>query len=416
MALDVQRASRAGSGHPAGVPDLVVLGLGGMLGAGAFVGLAPAAEAAGRWLLVGVLLAALAALCSAFSTSDQSAAYVGYGSGYACTKEHLGRWPGRLAGTGLLVGKLASLAAVAGAFGAYLMPARPWVAAVTVIVLAAALGSANLATPRWVSWAVTGFVVAVLVVVIIVCFTVPPPEQVVPVSGQPGADNPRMLLTAGSVVFFGLIGFERITSPADGRAYPQRKVRMAIPFVIGLGALLYLLLGWATLRQLGSARLALSPAPLRDAVVAADGAVLLPLISAAAAVALGAMALIVSVDLRRALLSLSRNRDLPLGLSKAPWRAQLLAAAGASGLVLLLSPEIALQFAACCLLTYYAFTNAAARLLLVEDRTWPMRTACLGLGLSVVLLMSLPPVLLLATLVTVVAGSCVAAMITRQWR
>ncbi|MBB4676635.1 APC family permease [Crossiella cryophila] len=416
MALDVPRASSAESSRAVGVPDLVVLGLGGMLGAGAFIGLAPAAEAAGRWLLVGVVLAALAALCTAFSTSDQSAAYVGYGSGYACTKEHLGRWPGRLAGTGLLVGKLASLAAVAGAFGAYLMPARPWVAAVTVIVVAAAIGAADLATPRWVSWAVAAFVLMVLTVVIIACFAVPPPEQVIPVAGQPGADNPRMLLTAGSVMFFGLVGFERITSPADGRAYSGRNVRRAIPFVIGLGLLLYLLLGWAALRQLGPARLALSPSPLRDALVAADGAVLLPLVSAGAAVALGAMALIVSVDLRRALFSLARDRDLPLGLSRSPWRAQLLAAAGASGLVLLLTPEIALQFAACCLLTYYAFTNAAARLLLIEDRTWPMRTACLGLGLSVVLLMSLPPVMLLATLVTVVTGSCVAALLTRQWR
>ncbi|MBP2473821.1 APA family basic amino acid/polyamine antiporter [Crossiella equi] len=403
-------------GRTIGVPDLVVLGLGGMLGAGAFIGLAPAAEASGRWLLVGVVLAAIGALCTAFSTSDQSAAYVGYGSGYACTKEHLGRWPGRLAGTGLLVGKLASLAAVAGAFGQYLMPARPWVAAVTVIVLAASVGAVRADPPRWLVWAVTGFVLAVLLVVVVACFTIPPVDQVRPAPGQPGADNPRMLITSGSIVFFGLIGFERITSPADGRVYPTRAVRRAIPWVVGIGTLLYLALGWAMLRQLGAARLALSPTPLRDALAAADGAVLVPLITAGAVVALGAMAVVVSVDLRRALLSLSRDRELPLGLGKAPWRVQLLAAAGASGLVLLVSPVTALQFAACCLLTYYAFTNAAARLLLAEDRTWPMRTACLGLGMSVVLLMSLPPVLLLATLATVVAGSCVAALVSRQWR
>jgi len=52
-------------------------------------------------------------------------------------------------------------------------------------------------------------------------------------------------------------------------------------------------------------------------------------------------------------------------------------------LVVALSPSTTIGFAACAMLAYYAFTNASARILLKEDRTWPMRTACFGLGLSV---------------------------------
>jgi APA family basic amino acid/polyamine antiporter len=57
------------------------------------------------------------------------------------------------------------------------------------------------------------------------------------------------------------------------------------------------------------------------------------------------------------------------------------------------------------MLAYYAFTNASARILLKEDRTWPMRTACFGLGLSVLYGMTQPPVSLAATVAVVLLGS-----------
>ena len=65
----------------------------------------------------------------------------------------------------------------------------------------------------------------------------------------------------------------------------------------------------------------------------------------------------------------------------------------------------ALGVAACGTLFYYAFTNASARVLLQNDRTWPMRTACLGLGLSVLLAMSMPVPALLISLAGLGAGT-----------
>ncbi len=48
-----------------GVFDAVTIGLGSMIGAGIFVALAPAAEAAGSGLLVGPAVAAAIAYCNA---------------------------------------------------------------------------------------------------------------------------------------------------------------------------------------------------------------------------------------------------------------------------------------------------------------------------------------------------------------
>jgi APA family basic amino acid/polyamine antiporter len=69
------------------------------------------------------------------------------------------------------------------------------------------------------------------------------------------------------------------------------------------------------------------------------------------------------------------------------------------------SPSTAIGLAACAMLAYYAFTNASARILLKEDRTWPMRTACFGLGLSVLYGMTMPPFLLATTIGVVLLGS-----------
>jgi len=48
-----------------------------MLGAGVFAAFGPASDIAGKYALIGVVLAALLAACSAFSTADQARAFPG---------------------------------------------------------------------------------------------------------------------------------------------------------------------------------------------------------------------------------------------------------------------------------------------------------------------------------------------------
>jgi APA family basic amino acid/polyamine antiporter len=98
---------------------------------------------------------------------------------------------------------------------------------------------------------------------------------------------------------------------------------------------------------------------------------------------------------------MSESGDLPvLGTA-----ARVLVAAGAAVGVLVAGPVQAIELAATCALFYYAFTNASARLLAREERVWPARTACFGLGVTVLIGMTMPPVdLAIALGVTVLAG------------
>ncbi|MGA9347000.1 MAG: amino acid permease, partial [Nocardioidaceae bacterium] len=58
-----------------GTGDAVVIGLSAMIGAGVFAAFAPAAQAAGSLLLVGLLVAAVVAYCNATSSAQLAAQY-----------------------------------------------------------------------------------------------------------------------------------------------------------------------------------------------------------------------------------------------------------------------------------------------------------------------------------------------------
>src|SRR5437764_3663956 len=110
-----------------GVGDAVVIGLGSMIGAGVFAAFAPAAQAAGAGLLLGLAVAAVVAYCNATSSARLAALYPESGGTYVYGRRRLGDVWGYLAGAAFVVGKVASCAAMALTFAHYAAPsiARP---------------------------------------------------------------------------------------------------------------------------------------------------------------------------------------------------------------------------------------------------------------------------------------------------
>jgi APA family basic amino acid/polyamine antiporter len=393
------------------VSTAVVLGLGAVLGAGMFIGLAPAAAAAGRWFLPALLISAVAALCCAFSTADQSRAHPDAGGGYEYIRNQLGPWSARIGGSAHLLSRAAVAAALAATFADYVFPEHRPAAALGLLVVTAVIGAAGVRWSTRLSWTLAGVVLVALVLVVVVCFSVAPPAVAPTVAGAPGADDAGGIMGAAGLMFVAFSGFERITAPLRGDpACSARRLRTAIPVLVALVLVVHLAVGAAVVHQLGTARLALSPAPLRDAMIAADARFLAPVVQVGAAVAAVSALFFVFAGSRRTLAAMAEAGDLPVSLAGAPdapppWPLDLIGGAAAVIAVLLLTPAQALAVGACGALFYYAFTNASARILLQKDRTWPMRTACLGLGLSVLLAMSLPVGAMLITVVAMAVGT-----------
>ncbi|CUR57002.1 conserved membrane hypothetical protein [metagenome] len=380
-----------------GTSDAVVVGLSAMLGAGVFVAFTPAAEAAGRGLLLGLGIAAVIAFCNAVASAQLASSYPSSGGTYLFGREVLGPWWGFLAGWGFVIGKTASCAAMAMTFAAYALPgtstAAGWwqrglaasvVAAFTVLNLR---GVTRTATAARVLLATT---LVVLVGFLAVVGT-GDPAPVEPLAATGGVWG---VLQAAGLLFFAFAGYARIATLAEEVRKPELLGR-AILVALGTAVALYLLVGLALVHVLGDA-LPTTPTPVAAATeaVGADWAVPIVRIGAAAA-ALGALlALLAGVG--RTTLAMARERDLPAPLAsvdprhQVPDRAQVVI--GVAVVVLVLAADLrgAIGFSSFGVLVYYAVANLSALRQPAEQRRWPRGLQVLGLVGCVVMAAALP--------------------------
>ncbi len=406
-----------------GTADAVVLGLAAMVGTGVFTVWAPAAAAAGPWLLLAVLLAGVVAACNAVSTADLAATYPESGGGYVYGRQRLAPWAGRLAGVAFLTGKTASAAAAAAAFGLYVLPAYPGVAAAAAIIGVTAL---NVAGVRWTAraaWALVTGVLAVLAVVVAVGLLQPvggtgsvPTDPVEALDSHPGALG---VATAAGLVFFAFAGYARIATLGEEVRDPARTIRRAIPLALGIALVVYLAVAAALLVGLGVDRLAREPTPLVALVSGLSTPGLGVLVRLGAAVATVSVLLSVLVGVSRTGLAMARRRELPaplavIGKRGTPWRADLLAAAVALVVAVLAGPLAAIALSACSVLVYYAVINAAALRLRRAERRWPPWTAWLGLALCIGLALLLPPTSVLITSGVLAVGLAATTLLGRR--
>ncbi|MDR7303067.1 APC family permease [Haloactinomyces albus] len=400
----------------------IPLGLGGMLGAGLFVGLAPASALAGVWLLLGVPIAGLTAVCCALSTAEQSAVYRGPGAAYACIRSQLGIAPGRIAASTYLLGQIAAMAAIASAVGAYLPTSSPVIAAVAILLTVVA-ATAGLRIRGGAAWLWLCLTLTVSALVVAACWAIAPlPPTGVPAGGNTPGPTPMGIPAAAGILLFAFLGFERLTAPAEERdRYGRPAVRRGLIVMFTIAGTVVVIVSASVIHQLGAARLALSPTPMIRALQAADAAALTSLVGVGVALAMLPVLLGVLELFRSTALAVLQDGDLPASLGRragsgTPYLLDLAGGIAAAGLAFLVEPAQAIALAACCVLVHYAFANAGARVLLVEDRTWRMRMTCLGVGLCVILAMSMPVPAMLGTLGAAVLGPVLAGVLFRLRR
>lgn len=409
-----------------GTPDAVVLGLAAMVGTGVFAVWTPAAAAAGPWLPLAVVLAALVALANALCTADLARAHPeSGGGGYRYGRERLGPAAGRLAGVAYLTGAYASAAAAAGVFGAYVLPSEPLPAALSVIVAATVL---NVAGVRWTAraaYALVGGTLAVLLVVVVVgLFGSGGTEIASAAAPEPGSVAVRGGLlgvgTAAGLVFFAFTGYARIATLGATAREPERTVPRAILLALGATLLVYLLVAVALLVGLGPQRLAVEATPLVALVDTGRDSALGVLVRVGAAVAAGSALLTVLIGASRMQLAMARRGELPRVLAVVagngtPRRADALGGLVAVVIAVLAGPFAAIAVSACAVLVYYAVVDTAALRLPPGERRRPAWTAWFGL-IGCVVLAVLLPFAQVAITAGVLAVLWTACTVFPQWR
>ena len=393
-----------------GLTDAVVIGLGSMLGAGVFAAFAPAAAAAGGGLLIGLAIAALVAYCNAAASAQLAAQYPSSGGTYVYGRERLGHWPGFLAGWSFVIGKTASCAAMALTFAAYAAPAG-WEKPVAVGAVLA------LATVNYFGVTRTAGLTRIIVAVVLVALVV------VLLAGAFGGTSAAHdlgadlfehgwygILQSAGLLFFAFAGYARIATMGEEVTNPARTIPRAILTALGIVLVIYVLIAIVVLRSLGADQLAVSDAPLVDAVIASSWSWASPVVQiGAAAAALGALLALVA-GVGRTSLAMARNRDLPPWLAgvhpkyQIPHHAEIALAVVVSVLVLTVDLRGAIGFSSFGVLVYYLIANAAAFTQESSQRRFPRALQIVGALGCVVLVATLPPVSIAIGLGVLVLG------------
>jgi APA family basic amino acid/polyamine antiporter len=345
-----------------GTVDAVTIGLGSMIGAGIFVALAPAAEAAGSWLLAGLAVAAVVAYCNASSSARLAARYPQSGGTYVYGRERLGEFWGHAAGWSFVVGKTASCAAMALTVGYYAWPTHAHAVAVGVVVVLTAVNVVGVQRSVLLTRVIVAVVLAVLAMVVAVLL------------GSGRVDLERLefghfvgvgdVLQAAALLFFAFAGYARIATLGEEVRNPARTIPRAIPIALGVALAVYAAVAIALISVMGSAALASATAPLADAVAGYPG--LVPVVRVGAVVAAVGALLALILGVSRTTLAMARDRQLPHGLAAvhprfdSPYRAEVAVGFVVAVLAAFVDVRGAIGFSSFTVLLYYAITNAAA--------------------------------------------------------
>lgn len=403
-----------------GLGDAVFIGLGSMIGAGVFAVWAPAADAAGTGLLIGLAIAAVVAFANATASAQLAAAHPTSGGTYAYGRAELGPWWGFVAGWGFVVGKTASCAAMALTFAAYAAP-RGWERPVAIAAVVA------LTAVNWFGVTRTAGAARVIVVV-----TLGALAAAVTAAFEAGATPEWFsseavwqgggygILQSAGLLFFAFAGYARIATMGEEVRDPRHVIPRAIVIAFVIALAVYAVVAVAVLSTLGPADVAASTEPVADAAAQSGwGWITVVVRVGAAAASLGALlALIAGVS--RTTYAMARERDLPARLDRVhprwhvPHRAELSVAAVVVVLVALVDLRGAIGFSSFGVLLYYFVANVAASHQRGDARRYPIALQVVGGVGCLVLAATLPWQAVVAGVVVVAVGVAYRALRLRR--
>lgn len=359
----------------------ILLGLGSIIGTGAFVSIGFGVELAGSWIIWALLLAAAVATFNGLSSAQLAAIHPVSGGTYEYGYQFLNRQLGFTAGWLFVLAKSASAATAALAVGVALqtwLAGPDWLVQVfagltllifTLLVLGG-LRRSNRANAILVALAITA-----LLIFVAISANTPMPD--VAAVAKPTWQN---LLASAGLLFVAYTGYGRIATMGEEVKNPRHVIPRAILATVVVVTLLYALIGWGVLHYL--------PLTSSGDFVLSN---LLPsgvwrqLVAVGAVIAMCGVILNLILGVSRVVLAMARRGDLPTRWSQLnQQRTSAPTAVWVTFIVMLLvvisgDLKIAWSFSAFTVLVYYSITNLAALRVKAEERFVPRWISVLGL-------------------------------------
>lgn len=379
------------------LPGAVLLGLGSIVGTGAFVSIGIAAGVAGSSVVIAIFLAGLLATCNGLSSAQLAADHPVSGGTYEYGYRYLNPTLGFTAGWMFMAAKSASAATAALGLAGYLLDAvglaglTPRIAfGVGAVIAVTALVWRGTRSSNRANAVIVSVTLATLALFVVTGIPAASEGAAVNLRGVlPGRDGYRALLEATALMFVAYTGYGRIATLGEEVRDPRRTIPRAIVVTLIVSALLYVSVGVVAVGSVGAEALAdmtaRTAAPLEEAASLIAGPVV------AKALALGAITAMLSVllnlvlGLSRVLLAMARRGDVPTRLAtvdesrSSPTAAVVTVGVIIGALVLVGDVKTTWSFSAFTVLVYYALTNLAALRLPPEARRFPRWISLAGL-------------------------------------
>ena len=379
------------------LPGAVFLGLGSIVGTGAFVSIGIAAGVAGPSVLLAIVLASLLATFNGLSSAQLAAAHPVSGGTYEYGYRYLNPTLGFTAGWMFMSAKSASAATAALGLAGYLLDAFGMGSAGLRVAagLAAVLGVTALvwhgtSRSNRANAAIVGVTLTTLLLFVAVGAPAAAEGAAANLAGLlPDRAGVRGLLEATALMFVAYTGYGRIATLGEEVSDPERTIPRAIILTLVVSALLYVTVGAVAVGAVGAPRLAemtaSRAAPLEDAAMSFGGSTLAKVLAFGAITAMLGVLLNLILGLSRVLLAMARRGDAPGGLAviddaRSSPAAAVIAVGVVIGLLVLIGDvQTTWSFSAFTVLVYYALTNFAALRLPAEARRFPRWIPAAGL-------------------------------------
>lgn len=370
----------------------VAIGLASMLGAGVFVVFAKAASLAGDWLLLAILIAGVAATLNSIAVLQLARQVDRPGGVYAYSRIYLNSNASFLAGFAFVFGKIGSIAAIALAFAAYVVPQHAPLAASIAIALMTAINLLGINRTAAVA-AVLAATTASFLIYAILSSIAAPAALINPSTAAAAEPNLVEIMSAAAVVFFAFAGYARVATLGDEVKNAKRNIPIAILISLSAVLAIYLLLGIVLQQVLGDS-LSQSSAVFVDYFAITQAWLPTSVVAIVAALAsLGSMlALLAGVS--RTAATMASDAELPAIFNLknrrgAPWFAEAIIGLLAIGLVQVGNLVWVIGFSSFSVLFYYAIGHLTAIKQPANERIASRWIYVLGFALCAALVISI---------------------------
>ena len=251
-----------------GLWQVVLAGVGIILGAGVYVLIGRAAALSGNALWISFLISALVAMFTGLSYAELSSIFPKAGAEYVYTRKAFGYRMGLIVGWLLVISGFVFSSTVALGFAGYFMNlfGSPMIlSAIALIVLLSIILYYGIKESVW--FAVVFTLIEAAGIVIIIALAVPYLGTVNYLSFPSLAG----VFQAAALIFFAYIGFEQITRLSEETRNPDRNIPRALILSIIITAVLYILIAISAVSILDWQVLGASEAPLADVAAQAMG-------------------------------------------------------------------------------------------------------------------------------------------------